>query len=119
VDFSNPQSWNRYSYALNNPLNFMDPSGLCSQNQDGTYSDNGGEPCVTPGDTSVTVSADPDYVPYDSSTDPGGSYFTFFVGSFYFPTVGATSGSAGGGQPTRPMHRGGPTGGCRIRRGNR
>jgi RHS repeat-associated protein len=27
-DFSNPQSFNRYSYALNNPLSFVDPLGL-------------------------------------------------------------------------------------------
>ena len=27
-DFTNPQSLNRYSYALNNPLVFFDPSGL-------------------------------------------------------------------------------------------
>ncbi len=25
---ANPQSWNRYAYALNSPLNFVDPSGL-------------------------------------------------------------------------------------------
>ena len=28
VDFSNPQSWNRYGYVGNNPLNLTDPSGL-------------------------------------------------------------------------------------------
>jgi hypothetical protein len=24
-----PQSWNRYSYVYNNPLNATDPSGMC------------------------------------------------------------------------------------------
>jgi RHS repeat-associated protein len=28
VQPSNPQSWNRYSYVLNNPLGLLDPSGL-------------------------------------------------------------------------------------------
>src|SRR6266436_2365428 len=28
VDPSNPQSWNRYAYVLNNPLNAVDPLGL-------------------------------------------------------------------------------------------
>jgi RHS repeat-associated protein len=41
VDPSNPQSWNRYAYALNNPLRYVDPSGLilCDYGP----SDNGGE----------------------------------------------------------------------------
>jgi RHS repeat-associated protein len=29
VDPSNPQSWNRYAYVGNNPMNSIDPSGLC------------------------------------------------------------------------------------------
>lgn len=28
ADFSNPQSWNMYSYVLNNPLKYVDPTGL-------------------------------------------------------------------------------------------
>jgi RHS repeat-associated protein len=30
ADPANPQSWNRYTYALNNPLNLIDPRGLDS-----------------------------------------------------------------------------------------
>lgn len=28
-DLSNPQSWNRYSYVMNNPINLSDPTGHC------------------------------------------------------------------------------------------
>jgi RHS repeat-associated protein len=41
-DPSNPQSWNQYAYALNNPVSNVDPSGLASGQ------------CDTPGDCDST-----------------------------------------------------------------
>jgi RHS repeat-associated protein len=29
-----PQSWNRYAYVFNNPINFIDPTGLCGEGPD-------------------------------------------------------------------------------------
>ena len=45
VDPSNPQSWNRYAYALNNPLALVDPSGL-----DCIYTHNDGSVTIVRGD---------------------------------------------------------------------
>ncbi len=72
-DTSNPQSWNRYAYVLNNPLALVDPSGLGPQECDeepnpadcdpflGGSGDGSGDgssgPCPT--DTCITVSAPP------------------------------------------------------------
>jgi RHS repeat-associated protein len=45
-----PQSWNLFSYGFNNPLRFADPTGRCSKDGNGGYTDDGkGEfpgPCV-------------------------------------------------------------------------
>ena len=41
ADPTNPQSWNMYSYVLNNPLGFVDPTGYdWCQWDDGTHDDN-------------------------------------------------------------------------------
>jgi RHS repeat-associated protein len=51
MDVSNPQSLNLYSYVLNNPLNMLDPLGLCGEsdkvtdNPDGSTDVFGSIPC--------------------------------------------------------------------------
>jgi RHS repeat-associated protein len=57
-DFTNPQSFNRYSYALNNPVALFDPSGL---------------ECVW-GDGSYDASDDPDTGDPDDCVAQGGTY---------------------------------------------
>jgi RHS repeat-associated protein len=43
VDSANPQSWDRYAYVLNSPLNLIDPSGM--------------DPCPTDGPFQICVTA--------------------------------------------------------------
>jgi hypothetical protein len=35
-DYTNPQAWNRYSYVLNNPIRYDDPTGHCAEPISGT-----------------------------------------------------------------------------------
>jgi RHS repeat-associated protein len=37
VDPTNPQSWNRYAYVLNNPLGSIDPTGMAYYDDDGSW----------------------------------------------------------------------------------
>jgi RHS repeat-associated protein len=50
-----PQSWNLYTYVRNNPLRYIDPTGLCAQGADGRMHDDDDGKCVV--DSSVTVTA--------------------------------------------------------------
>ena len=43
VDLSNPQTWNRYAYVANDPLNNIDPSGTCPP---GTVEGPNGDGCI-------------------------------------------------------------------------
>ena len=51
VNITNPQSWNRYSYVLNNPLNLVDPYGMndCPDGKDTCGDDPSCPDCGAPG----------------------------------------------------------------------
>jgi RHS repeat-associated protein len=87
-DFSNPQSMNRYAYALNSPLSNIDPSGLYCRWDEGPDDDDptdGGatyDDCIAQGGswmdtTSVTVYG-------GASNDPG---ITMENGQQIYPTI--------------------------------
>ena len=42
ADLTNPQSLNEYAYVMNNPLNMVDPTGLCGDSFDGSGCGGGG-----------------------------------------------------------------------------
>jgi RHS repeat-associated protein len=61
VDPSNPQSWNRYAYVLNNPLVLIDPSGT--------------DPCPPDGPFQICVT-DPSGWPGGGGASNGGGFFS-------------------------------------------
>ncbi|NJO84978.1 MAG: hypothetical protein HC828_20975, partial [Blastochloris sp.] len=80
---ANPQDLNRYSYGLNNPLRYTDPSGWQVEGgsaeqgppvvSDPYYRDGNGEPyvCATPGCNLVTTPAEPLWTNGEDTTGPG------------------------------------------------
>jgi RHS repeat-associated protein len=83
---ADPQSFNRYTYALNNPLSWVDPSGLWTEN--GPIGGGGGS----------VPSADvyPRDNPFPS---PSGDFFAQWGGGYHPPGVG---GGGNGGGVSRP-----------------
>jgi len=78
VDPTNPQSWNRYAYAMNNPLIFTDPMGLDTCNAtnlfNGSWEGNGNPPwtdypCLQP-----EPDAPPIWDPFGAFIDGGGGW---------------------------------------------
>jgi len=83
-DPSNPQSFNRYAYVLNNPLSFIDPLGLCDFNSTGSYTTGSGDnaavgfnydptPCPSTPAGGGSVGVPLIYKGGQHSGDPGGS----------------------------------------------
>jgi RHS repeat-associated protein len=95
VDPGNPQSWNRYSYVLNSPVNLIDPSGLCSwiRDSDGNFRCYGG---YAPADAGIIFG------------DDGGDGWGYCAPEFqtcYPPGGGIGIGiefGGGGGTPSNP-----------------
>jgi len=79
-DPTNPQSWNRYGYVMNNPLALMDPVGLCPD-YDSTYIDAAGNPVYV----SDTGPCSPDPNPGSRPCPGSTGWYTFnYGGVTYF-----------------------------------
>jgi len=95
---ANPQSWNRYAYALNNPLGFVDPLGFGPAG-----AGLGGIPPCGPG--VMCVSSEPGCVTF-SCSDDAIAFFDFFAGWNQLQTFGLAGvprgDLCGGGDCVRP-----------------
>ena len=109
-DLSNPQSMNRYAYALNNPLSLIDPTGLdCiyANNEDGSPNIVYGD-CLSEDDDGVYVNCD------GCLTDPNqtlsvtvwyttmGPLPLFYPSIFSYTNLGPAVGGGGGGGGSAP-----------------
>jgi RHS repeat-associated protein len=109
AELTDPQSWNMFGYVRNNPLSFIDPSGLCSQDSSGNFYDdndtgdtflydgncNSNDSGLVNGATSTdTVTAQEEDLSYEDSSDDDSLDYTFFV-TGYGQNPGQTPGQPG------------------------
>ena len=110
VDMANPQTWNRYAYVMNNPLNAIDPLGLyCAVNADGTGTLNG----CTQGAAGYGWGAGAFSWSASWTVDSGGVFQTLwpvFLGGLW----DVFGGRGGGGSGSHPPSGGGTAGGENI-----
>jgi RHS repeat-associated protein len=110
VDITNPQTWNRYAYAMNNPLSYIDPLGLYLCIINGVETDRG-----CPGTSGAPGAGGgggyPIYVtgtcqsPYPNN-DGGAVYQSCLVLAGYTNGFGSGPGGGGGSGPSGPANNG-------------